>query len=107
MDPIGFTLENFDSSGSGTTDGEVPIDASGCCWTARREWSWRFRAALPITRTSSSRRCGEAADARRPEPHYDAPAVRSIVSAASADDYRWSSIVPPSKSMPFQMRMSQ
>jgi hypothetical protein len=38
---------------------------------------------------------------------FDAPAIRGIVRAAAADNYRWSSaIVAIVKSAPFQMRMS-
>jgi hypothetical protein len=37
--------------------------------------------------------------------YYDAPAVRGIVRAAAADDYRWSStILALVKSAPFRMR---
>jgi hypothetical protein len=37
--------------------------------------------------------------------HYDAPAVRGIVRAAAADDYRWSSaILALVQSAPFRMR---
>ena len=37
--------------------------------------------------------------------YHDAPAIRAIVRAASADDHRWSStILAMVKSMPFQMR---
>jgi hypothetical protein len=39
--------------------------------------------------------------------YYDAPAIRAIVRAAAADDYRWSStILALVKSTPFQMRRS-
>jgi hypothetical protein len=37
--------------------------------------------------------------------HYDAPAIRGIVRATAADDYRWSStILALVKSAPFRMR---
>ena len=40
--------------------------------------------------------------------YYDAPAIRSIVRAAAADDYRWSStILAVVKSVPFQMRRAR
>ena len=40
--------------------------------------------------------------------HHDAPAIRAIVRAASADDYRWSStILAITKSAPFQFRRSK
>ena len=39
--------------------------------------------------------------------YFDAPAIRGIVHAAAADDYRWSSIILAIvKSAPFQMRIS-
>ena len=37
--------------------------------------------------------------------HYDAPAIRGVVRAAAADNYRWSStILALVKSAPFRMR---
>jgi hypothetical protein len=40
--------------------------------------------------------------------YFDAPAIRGIVRAAAADDYRWSSIVLAIvKSTPFQMRRTR
>jgi hypothetical protein len=40
--------------------------------------------------------------------YYDAPAIRSIVRAAAADDYRWSAaILAIVKSTPFSMRRSR
>jgi hypothetical protein len=40
--------------------------------------------------------------------YADAPAIRGIVRAAAADDYRWSStILAIVKSAPFQMRRSR
>jgi hypothetical protein len=40
--------------------------------------------------------------------YSDAPAIRAIVRAAAADDYRWSStIMAIVKSPPFQMRRSR
>jgi hypothetical protein len=40
--------------------------------------------------------------------YYDAPAIRSVVRAAAADDYRWSStILAIVRSAPFQMRRSR
>jgi hypothetical protein len=39
---------------------------------------------------------------------YDAPAIRGIVRAAAADDYRWSStILALVKSPPFRMRRTR
>ena len=40
--------------------------------------------------------------------YFDAPAIRGIVRAAAADDYRWSStILAIVRSTPFQMRRSK
>jgi hypothetical protein len=40
--------------------------------------------------------------------HHDAPAIRAMMRAASADDYRWSStILAIVKSTPFQMRSTK
>jgi uncharacterized protein DUF1585 len=40
--------------------------------------------------------------------YSDAPAIRAIVRAAAADDYRWSStILAIVKSPPFQLRRTQ
>jgi len=40
--------------------------------------------------------------------YYDAPAIRAIVRAGAADDYRWSSMIAAIvKSAPFQMRRSR
>jgi hypothetical protein len=44
---------------------------------------------------------------RGAEP-YDAPALRSIVRGAAADDYRWSSLILEiTRSIPFQMRRAE
>ena len=54
---------------------------------------------------SSSRTHAAAHRAGLPHDHHDAPAIRAIVRAAAADDYRWSStILAMVKSAPFQMR---
>jgi hypothetical protein len=40
--------------------------------------------------------------------HYDAPAVRAMVSSAAADNYRFSSIIlGVVRSVPFQMRKAE
>jgi hypothetical protein len=40
--------------------------------------------------------------------HHDAPAIRSIVRATAADNYRWSSIILAIvKSVPYQMRRAK
>jgi hypothetical protein len=112
IDPVGFALENFDAVGRWRTAEEgQPVDASG---------------ALP----DGSRFTGvaglEAALLKRPEifvgtlaeklltfalgrgmEYYDGPAVREVVRAARAADYRFSALIGGIvNSVPFQMRTS-
>jgi mono/diheme cytochrome c family protein len=113
IDPVGFSLENFNAVGQWREyEGEgEPIDASG---------------ALPGIGAFRGIAGLEDALLKRPElfaatlteklltfalgrgvEHYDAPAVRTIVREASKDRYRLSSlIVGIVKSVPFQMRKS-
>jgi hypothetical protein len=110
MDPLGFSLENFDAIGQWrTTDAGKPIDASGVlldgtkvngpaalrrALVAQKEQFVRTVTAKLLTYTLG-----------RGIEYYDEPAVRGIVNNAAADDYRWSSVVLGIvKSVPFQMR---
>jgi len=110
MDPLGFSLENFDSIGQWRTkDGDAPIDASGVLMDGTKvNGPTALRAALlqqkdqfvkAVTGKLLMYALGREID------YHDASAIRSIVRAAAADDYRWSStILALVKSMPFQMR---
>ena len=114
IDPVGFSLENFDAVGR-WRDLEVedqPVDASG---------------AVPGDREFQGVDGLEDALLRRPElfattltenlltfalgrgvEYYDAPAVRKIVRAAEQDGYRFSSLILGIvKSAPFQMRRAE
>jgi mono/diheme cytochrome c family protein len=114
IDPVGFSLENFDAVGK-WRDLEVegqPVDASG---------------ALPGDAEFQGVDGLERALLRRPEmfvstfteslmtfglgrgvEYYDAPAVRKIVSDAEKDGYKFSSIIVGIvKSVPFQMRRAE
>ena len=114
IDPVGFSLENFDAIGR-WRDLEVedqPVDASG---------------ALPGDKDFKGVTGLEDALLRRPEvfaatltenlltfalgrgvEYYDAPAIRKIVSAAEKDEYRFSSLILGIvKSAPFQMRRAE
>lgn len=110
MDPIGFTLENFDLVGRWRErDGEVPIDASGTLVDGTRlDGPHDLRRAL-LDRSESFvtgliERLLTYALGRHLE-HYDQPAVRTILREARANDYRFSSIVLGiARSVPFQMR---
>jgi len=111
MDPIGFSLENFDAVGAWRSrEGDLPIDASG-----------QLADGTPVDGVVTLRN----AILRRPEifvstmtekmltyalgrglMYYDLPAVRDIVRQSARADYRFSSLVLAIvDSLPFQMRM--
>ena len=112
MDPVGFTLENFDSLGRWRAkDGDAGIDASGVLMDgAEVNGPAGLRAAL----VRQKEQFVKAVTGKlliyaigRELHHYDTPAVRSIVNGAAADDHRWSSIILGIvKSTPFQFRRS-
>jgi hypothetical protein len=112
MDPIGFSLENFDAVGRWrTTEERKPIDASG---------------GLPDGSTFVGVAALERGLLQRPElfagavaekllifalgrgvEYHDAPAIREIVRRAHADNYRFSTLILGIvNSTPFQMRKS-
>ena len=110
MDPLGFSLENFDAIGQWrTTDAGNAINASGVlldgtkvegpaalqhAFVAQKEQFVRAVAGKLLTYALG-----------RGIEYYDAPAVRGIVRGAATDDYRWSSLIQGIvKSAPFQMR---
>jgi mono/diheme cytochrome c family protein len=99
MDPLGFALENFDVIGGWRTVDESgrPIDASGSTASgAKIEGLTGLRSFLladpeQFPRTVTEKLMSYALG-RRLE-YYDQPAVREIVRAAAAQNYRWSSII--------------
>jgi hypothetical protein len=113
MDPLGFTLENFDSIGQWRTrDGESAIDATGVLLDGTTvDGPAALRGALlqqkdqfvkAVTGKLLMYGLGREID------HHDAPAIRAIARAAAADDYRWSStILAIIKSSPFLMRRAK
>jgi len=113
MDPLGFSLENFDAIGQWrTTDGDAPIDASGVLLDGTKiDGPASLRAALladreQFVKTVAGKLLSYAIG--REIDYADAPAVRSIVRASAVDDYRWSSVIlAVVKSVPFQMRSSR
>jgi cytochrome c5 len=107
MDPLGFSLENFDALGKWreTSDG-TPIDASASLPDGSRFQGVRGLRALLVShredfvRTFTDRLLSYAIG--RGTEAYDGPAVRKIVRDAAADDHRWSAIVIGIvKSVPF------
>jgi Protein of unknown function (DUF1588)/Protein of unknown function (DUF1585)/Protein of unknown function (DUF1592) len=110
MDPLGFSLENFDGIGQWrTADAGAPIDASGVLLDGTKvDGPVALRRALVLQQEQFVRtvvaKLATYALGREIE-FFDAPAIREIVRAAAADDYRWSSaILALVKSAPFQMR---
>jgi mono/diheme cytochrome c family protein len=110
MDPLGLSLENFDAIGQWrTTDASVPINASGVLLDGTKvDGPAALRRALvaqreQFVRTVAGKMLTYAIG--RGLEYDDAPAIRGIVRAAAADDYRWSSaILALVKSAPFRMR---
>jgi mono/diheme cytochrome c family protein len=113
MDPLGFSLENFDAVGQWrTADGDFPVNASGVLLDGTRvDGPAALRRALTaqqeqFVRTVTGKLLTYAIG--RELEYYDAPAIRSIVRAAAADGYRWSSVISALvRSTPFQMRVKQ
>jgi hypothetical protein len=113
MDPLGFSLENFDAIGQWrTTDGGNPIDTSGVLLDGTKVNGPR---ALQQALLAQKAQFGTAVAEKlltymlgRGLEYYDEPTVRAVQRAAAADDYRWSSVVSAIvKSAPFQMRTAR
>jgi hypothetical protein len=110
MDPIGFSLENFDAIGRWrTVEDGLPIDSTGGLpdgtkfdGIAGLEDGLLRRPDLfvnTLTEKLLTFALGRGVE------NYDAPAVRKIVREAKANDYRFSSIVVGIvNSTPFTMR---
>jgi hypothetical protein len=113
MDPIGFSLENFDAVGRWRSkDGDAKIDAADVMFDGTkvdgavglRNFLVSRREVFISTMTEKlmTYALGRAVD------YYDMPAVRKIMRDASHNDYKFSSIVMGIiNSPPFQMRMKQ
>jgi hypothetical protein len=113
MDPIGFSLENYDALGRWrTADAATPIDAAGGLPDGSRfEGVDGLQKALVVRPelfvTTFTEKLLTYALGRGVE-YYDAPAVRKVVQEAQAKDFRFSSVILGiANSTPFQMRKSQ
>jgi hypothetical protein len=113
MDPVGFSLENYDAVGRWrTTDEDTPIDAAGNLPDGAQ-----FVGVSGLRQALLSRPelfVGTLAEKLltyslgRGLEFYDGAAVRKIVADARSNDYRFSSLILGIvKSTPFQMRRSQ
>ena len=98
MDPLGFSLENFDALGAWrTTSDGVAVDASASLPDGSRFDGVKGLRELLVShredfaRTFSGRLLSYAIG--RGLETYDQPAVRKIVREAAAADYRWSTVV--------------
>jgi hypothetical protein len=99
IDPLGFSLENFDVVGGWRTIDEAgkPVDASGTTANGEKiDGLAGLRAVLleqpdQFPRTVTEKLMAYALG-RRLE-YYDEPTVRKIVHGAAARQYRWSSII--------------
>ena len=113
MDPLGFSLENFDALGKWRTTSEgIPVDASGALPDGTR-----FEGVAGLRRLIASHQddfvrtftqkllayaLGRSLDA------HDLPAVRRIARDASRNGYRWSSVISGvATSTPFTMSTTQ
>jgi len=116
MDPIGFSLENFDADGTWRLkqggDGGVTIDASAELWDGTKvNGPIELRKALlryspqfvrMITEKLMTYGLGRGVE------YYDMPVIRSIVRDADKNNDRFSSILlGVVKSAPFQMRTKE
>ena len=114
IDPLGFSLENFDVIGGWRTIDEAgkPVDASGTTAGGMKiNGLSGLRAALlkdpeQFPRTVTGKLMAYALG-RRLE-YYDQPSVRKIVHDAAAKQYRWSSLIVGIVESPaFLMRTSE
>jgi Protein of unknown function (DUF1592)/Protein of unknown function (DUF1588)/Protein of unknown function (DUF1585)/Protein of unknown function (DUF1587)/Protein of unknown function (DUF1595)/Cytochrome C oxidase, cbb3-type, subunit III len=111
MDPVGFALENFDAIGRWrNSDDGVKIDPSGTLFNGDRingpEELRRALASRPDVFVGvMSEKLLTYALGRGLE-YYDMPAVRRIVRDASANNYKFSSLIAGIvRSTPFQMKL--
>ena len=113
MDPLGFSLENFDAVGAWRSkEAAGPIDASGQLADGSKVSSpAELRKALlrrpeQFVGTMTEKMLTYALG--RGLEYYDMPAVRGIVRDAGKNNYRFSALVMAIvKSTPFQMKQAQ
>ncbi len=114
MDPVGFSLENYDAVGRWRTHDEssIPIDSAGSLpdgskfagVTGLQQALLRHPESFISTFAEKLLTYGLG----RGVGFYDAPAIRKIVRESEANNFRFSSvIVGIVNSTPFQMRKSQ
>ena len=113
MDPIGFSMENFDAIGRWRDhDGAGPIDASGVFPNGEKFdgiaglKAWLLNHPEEFLSTVAGNLLMYAIG--RNVQYFDQPAVRSIVRESARHNYTFESMVQAVvKSVPFQMREAQ
>ena len=114
MDPLGFSLENFDATGAWRTKSEsgAPIDSSGTLVDGTKiDGPARLRNALlaqpdKFVQTLTEKLLMYAVG--RGVEYYDMPSVRHIVHDSARNDYKFSELILGIvESTPFQMRRNQ
>ena len=113
MDPLGFSLENFDALGKWRTVADAaPIDAAASLPDGTQFKGVEGLRSLLVghqddfVRTFTEKLL--AYSIGRGVEYYDLPAVRKITRDAATRNYRWSSLVLGIvNSTPFQMRKAQ
>jgi hypothetical protein len=110
MDPIGFSLENFDLTGRWRDrDGDIPVDTSGKLVDGTPLGSVQDLRRALLARsdsfvTSATEKMLMYALGRRIEA-FDQPAIRRIVHDAGRENYRFSALVLGIvNSAPFQLK---
>jgi len=114
MDPLGFSLENFDATGAWRTKSEsgAPIDSSGTLVDgAKIDGPASLRNALlaqpdEFVQTLTEKLLTYAVG--RGVEYYDMPSVRHIVHESARNDYKFSELILGIvESTLFQMRRNQ
>ena len=110
MDPIGFSLENYDAVGAWRDkDGALPVDSSGVLPDGRTfrgadGLNGILRADKDKFASAVTTKVLEYALGRGVES-YDQPSIRKIAASLASDNYRASSLVLNIvNSFPFQMQ---
>lgn len=113
MDPIGFSLENFDAIGRWrTADDGAKIDPSGTLFTG--DWIDGAAALRNMLTSRPETFVGVMTEKLltyalgRGVEYYDMPTVRKIVHDAGSQDYRFSSLIMGIvRSTPFEMKVKK
>jgi len=113
MDPLGFSLENYDAIGQWRTqDGKFPIDASGKLPDGRTfSGSAGLKSVLMSDQDAFARAVTEKLmiyALGRGAERYDKPVIAQITKTAAPNKYKFSDLVIGIvNSMPFQMHRSE